>query len=140
MPGAPTSKNPTGAAPAAIAPGSVKVTRILVGADAQRAGVLDESLVREHADSDRYLVYFGLALDQAGGAGQRLTYTDFRLEDASGLIYSPLRPRDALNGQATSGGVAFAVYNDSAPARLLVRVGGERFAPLPDSVFRRKGR
>jgi hypothetical protein len=31
--------------------------------------------------------------------------------------------------------VAFALYNDGAPARLLFRTGEDAFTPLPESLF-----
>jgi hypothetical protein len=124
---------------AGVVPDSVTIGRLLVGAEVLRAGLVKETQARELARSDRYLVYFGLSV---AGANGRATYEDFRLEDASGLIYKPLRTRDALGTDgapsAGAGGVAFAVYNDSAPARLLVRAGGERFVALPENIFRRK--
>ncbi len=57
----------------------------------------------------------------------------------------PIATNDALGvrssgGAAARGGVAFAVYDDAAPARLLRRSGPESFMPLPESIFRQSPR
>lgn len=136
-PAAPQPASAGSAAGGGPAP-AVKIHRILVGAAALQANVLPPEVARAQADADRYVVYFQLSV--SGPSHTRVTYADFRLEDASGLIYNPLRTRDALGEAPGGSGVAFAVYNDSAPARLMVRTGGDRFVALPDSIFRGSGR
>jgi len=122
-------------------PIDVRIERILVGGEALAAGVVDESLLNTHAKTDKYVVYFTLQVSPAGTRGtRRISFEDFRLEDRSGLIYTPLSTRDRLSatlgaGETARGGVAFAVYNDSAPARLLLRTGADSFTPLPETVF-----
>lgn len=121
----------------------VRIRRILVGADVAAAAVIDEPELRKHERSGRYLVYFELSVTNRSKRGvPRISHEDFRLEDGKGMIYSPLRPRNPLSGrlgpgETARGGVAFAVYNDSAPARLLIRTGPETFHSLPESVFTR---
>jgi hypothetical protein len=119
----------------------VSIRRILVGADVIAAAVIDEPVLREHERSARYVVYFDLSVTNRSKRGvPRISHEDFRLEDGKGMIYSPLRTRNPLSGrlgpdETARGGVAFAVYNDSAPARLLIRTGAETFHSLPESVF-----
>lgn len=119
----------------------VRIRRILVGADVAAATVIDEPELRKHERSGRYVVYFDLSVtNRAKSGAPRISHEDFRLEDGKGMIYSPLKPRNPLSGrlapaETARGGVAFAVYNDSAPARLLIRTGAETFQSLPESIF-----
>ena len=119
----------------------VRIRRILVGADVAAAAVIDEPELRKHERGGRYVVYFDLSVTNQGkSAAPRISHDDFRLEDGKGMMYSPLKPRNSLSGrlepaETARGGVAFAVYNDSAPARLLIRTGAETFQSLPPSVF-----
>ncbi len=114
--------------------GDVHIHRVLVGGQVLDAGVVSQAVFREHDRGDRYLVYFDIDVDIPG-----VRYEDFRLEDGKGLIYEPIRTHDALGSRnvdgASRGGVAFAVFNDAAPARLLRRSGPDSFAALPQSVF-----
>lgn len=118
----------------------IRMRRILIGQEAIAVGALPESTLEKHAKHNKYLVYFELSFTNLGEQSRHVNSVDFRLEDSNGFIYSPLRSRDDLSdeivaGKTAQGGVAFAVYNDSAPARLLYRTGPERFTPLPESVF-----
>jgi hypothetical protein len=122
-------------------PFHIHLKRVLVGEDVIAAGILSESAVEEHAKHDKYIVYLEFSFTNDTSAGRRtVSCRDFRLEDNGGLIYSPLQSSDYLSAElgpakTASGGFAFALYNDSAPARLLYRTGGERFIPLPENIF-----
>lgn len=121
----------------------VRVNGILVGGQVSAAGVVSEAELDKQAKHDRYVVYFDLSVTNVVQRGvTRVSYEDFRLEDRKGLIYVPLPPKGALGAavapqQTVRGGVAFAVYNDSAPERLLIRTGPETFSALPATVFSR---
>ena len=104
-------------------------------------GLFRESTLDEQAKHGKYVVYFELSItSQVQRGNVSVSFQDFRLEDSAGLIYSPMRTSDSLSanlapGKTAGGGVAFAVYNDGAPARLLFRTGEESFTPLPESLF-----
>jgi hypothetical protein len=118
-----------------------RLDRILVGEDVITNGVLPEATLEEHAQHSKYVVYLELSVTTEGAdRGQRVSHQDFRLEDTEGLIYTPIQSSNPLLAEPDVGGaacigVAFAVYNDSAPARLLYRTGEETFLPLPESIF-----
>lgn len=119
---------------------AVSVNRILVGEQLVTSGILAESTLAEHGERHQYIVYFELCLEEwAEKQGPPLTDWDFRLEDAAGLTYAPLEFNRALpvssSAEADCAGVAFAVYNDSAPARVHYRAEGSTFVPLPVHIF-----
>lgn len=119
----------------------IRLNRILVGEEVVTNGVIRESTLDEQAKHGKYVVYFELSItSQAQRSNVSVSFQDFRLEDGAGLIYSPILTNDRLSailgpGKTARGGVAFAVYNDGAPARLLFRTGEESFTPLPESLF-----
>jgi hypothetical protein len=120
-----------------------RLHRFLVGQQVLAAGVIDESVLSAEEDHGRYIVYLDLSVtNQDEERGCRFSHEDLRLQGSKGLVYTPVRPRDGLSadlgaGQTARGGVAFAVYNDSAPARLLYRTGPDSFVPLPENFFSR---
>lgn len=136
-----------GAAPSNVPPADqnrpcqIRLKRILVGEEVLTNRVFPESALDEQAKHGKYVVYFELSIsNQAQRSDLTVSFRDFRLEDSAGLIYSPLRTDDCLSailepGKTARGGVAFAMYNDAAPARLLFRTGQESFTPLPESLF-----
>jgi len=119
----------------------IRLNRILVGEEVVTNGVFRESTLDEQAKHGKYVVYFQLSItSRAQQQNVNVSFQDFRLEDSAGLIYSPIRTDDRLSailapGKTARGGVAFAVYADGAPARLLFRTGEESFTPLPESLF-----
>ena len=120
---------------------TVRVKRMVVGAEPIAAGLVTESMADEHAKHDKYLIHLSVCVTNTSTHQTHQTdYRDFKLEDDAGLIYAPLHPNDAISadihpGKTACGGVAFAVFNDSAPARLLYRTGSGTYTPLPTSVF-----
>lgn len=123
----------------------IHLNRILVGEEVVTKGVFRDSTLDEQAKHGKYVVYFELSItSQERRQNISVSFQDFRLEDSAGLIYSPIHTSDRLSatlapGKTARGGVAFAVYNDGAPARLLFRTGGESFTPLPESLFWNRG-
>lgn len=119
----------------------VRLDRILVGEQLVTNGILVESKLEEHGERNQYIIYFELVLEHRGDTGQlRLTSEDFRLEDGAGLSYPAIEagPTCAVALEPTRSGrlgVAFAVYNDSAPARLHYRSAEHTFTPLPVDIF-----
>jgi hypothetical protein len=115
----------------------------LVGQHVIAAGVIDESVLDAEEGHEKYLVYLDLSVtNRDDRRGCQFSHEDLRLQGTKGLVYTPLRPRDGLRadlhaGETARGGVAFAIYNDSAPARLLYRTGPDSFAPLPEGFFSR---
>ena len=147
-PARPPQKTPPGEAATSNVPPAdrirlcqIRLNRVLVGEEVVTSGVFRESALDEQAKHGKYVVYFELSIgNRARRRNLTVSFQDFRLEDSAGLIYSPLRIADCLSatlepGKTARGGVAFAVYNDGAPARLLFRTGKESFAPLPESLF-----
>ena len=120
-----------------------RLHRFLVGQQVLAAGVIDESVLSAEESHGRYIVYLDLSVtNQDKKRGCRFSHESLRLLGTKGLVYMPVRPRDGLMadlgaGQTTRGGVAFALYNDSAPAGLLYRTGPDSFARLPESFFSR---
>ena len=118
-----------------------RLHRFLVGQQVVAAGVIDESVLNDEEGHGKYLVYLDLSVtNQDDRRGCRFGHEDLRLQGSKGLVYTPVRPRDGLRatleaGETARGGVAFAVYNDSAPARLLYRTGPDSFAPIPEGFF-----
>jgi hypothetical protein len=123
----------------------IRLNRILVGEELVTNGVFEESTLDEQAKHGKYVVYFELSVtSQEQRQNISVSFKDFRLEDGAGLIYAPIGTNDRLSavlapGKSARGGVAFAVYNDGAPARLLFRTGEESFTPLPESLFWNRG-
>ena len=118
-----------------------RMHRFLAGQQVVTAGVMDESTLRAQKKHGKYLVYWDLSVtNEDGRRGCRFSYEDFRLQGNRGLVYTPVQPRDYLSadlraGATVRGGVAFAIYGDSAPSRLLYRTGPDSFAALPESFF-----
>ena len=114
----------------------VRVVDVHVGADVVALGIVPEATLNQHAKSEKYLVYFELALTNTAAADARpVRFRDFQLQDRQGLLYSPLEPASAPSaavppGQTRRSGVVFAVYNDSAPARLLYKTAAGVYIPL----------
>ena len=139
---APAAPPPTAPAPAtrpATATGrslSIRVVDVHVGADVVALGIVPEATLNQHAKSEKYLVYFELALTNTAAADARpVRFRDFQLQDRQGLLYSPLEPASAPSvavppGQTRRSGVVFAVYDDSAPARLLYKTAAGVYVPL----------
>jgi hypothetical protein len=123
----------------------IHLNRILVGEEVVTKGVFRDSTLDEQAKHGKYVVYFELSIrSQERRQNISVSFQDFRLEDSAGLIYAPIHTNDRLSatlapGKTARGGVAFAVYNDGAPARLLFRTGEELFTPLPESLFWNRG-
>lgn len=119
----------------------VRVTRLLVGVDPVTLGLVSESVADTQAKRGKYLVYLALCVtNTASYTRHRADLQDFKLEDNAGLLCDALPTTDALSadirpGKTACGGVAFAVYGDGAPARLLHKSGPEDFTPLPASLF-----
>lgn len=116
----------------------VCVDRVLVGGELIAAGLFDESTVEQEQDRSKYFVCFELSW----AADSKLAYKspncqDFRLEDALGQEYEPLcdlkglRPARPESGRSALR-VVFAVFNDSAPERLLFRNADGEFVPLSE--------
>lgn len=116
----------------------IRVVDVHVGADVVALGIVPEATLNQHAQSGKYLVYFELALTNTAAAdadARPVRFRDFQLQDRQGLLYSPLEPASAPSaalppGQTRRSGVVFAVYDDSAPARLLYKTAAEGYIPL----------
>lgn len=113
------------------------VDRVLVGGEIIAAGLLDEPTVEEEQDHSKYFVCFELSWPDEPKAVTPPRCEDFRVEDAKGETYEPLCDLKGVRAAAHPKGrgairVVFAVFNDSAPERLLYRGDDGRFVPLPD--------
>ncbi len=115
---------------------AVRVAEVRVGAEVVALGIVPEATLNQHAKSGKYLVYFELALTNTAAADARqVRFRDFQLQDRQGLLYSPLEPAGTPSaelppGQTRRSGVVFAVYDDSAPARLLYQTAAGAYIPL----------
>lgn len=128
--------------PARLRPEQLRVERVLVGGELVADGLLSPTIIEREQDRSRYLVYFELAaLAEPDRATSLPACDEFRLDDREGAVYEPLcnltglRPARPVDGRAPVQ-LVFAVYNDSAPARLLYRGDTGEFAPLPDQPVR----
>jgi hypothetical protein len=120
---------------------TIQVNRVLVGGQLTANGILAESVLERYGKEKKYIVCFDLSVLAAQDQGEiRLTSTDFRLEDSLGTIYPPLedmkqQQATLKGGESWRGGVAYAIHNDGAPARLYFRTRDEMYTPLPTSIF-----
>lgn len=140
----PQTPPPSGAAPAynrqpavrqPMDTRDIRVSRVFVGGELISAGIVSESYIKKQQGKSRYVVCFEVS------AGAALRCEDFRLEDREGTAYDPLCNLDGRSAGAASNGrsmlrVAFAVFNDSAPERLLYRSSDGRFAPVSSRAGR----
>jgi hypothetical protein len=123
--------------PPRVAPDELCVDRVLVGGELITAGLLAESAVDQEQDHSKYFVCFDLSWSDEPRAVMPAKCEDFRVEDAKGESYEPICDLRGLRPAARTKGrgcirVVFAVFNDSAPERLLYRNAEGKFVPLPD--------
>jgi hypothetical protein len=120
---------------------SIQVHRILVGGQLVSNGIVSTSVLDRYGEDNKYIVYFDLSVTaESDQSVVHLTHEDFRLEDSQGTIYPPLELSGQLStvlekGESVRGGIAYAIPNDGAPARLHFRTRDQSYTPLPTSIF-----
>ncbi len=119
--------------PATIDPARIRIKRVLVGGELVAAGIVPEAVLVEQEAHSKYIICFEIATTRDEHPAAALPRCeDFRLEDDQGVIAAPLAEVSSRRAAAPEHTrVFFAIYNDSAPARLLYRTADGAFRPLP---------
>lgn len=131
-PAMPAGQTPASTTPR-IEPEHLRISSVLVGGELIAAGLLPDSVLDDQEKHSKYIICFVMMTAEGQvPESARPRWDDFRLEDDHGVIASPLSEvQDKIAQPAGHSLVFFAIYNDSAPARLLYRTADDRFRPLP---------